>query len=376
MTSRVLIAGAGIAGPALAFWLHRAGFAVTVVEKAPRLRPGGQAVDLRGVAREVAARMGLDEEIRRASIHTAGFSTVDAAGATLTSMRADEWNGDGQIAEIEILRGDLAGALHAATAGDVGYVFGDRITALHEGPDGVTVTFARSAQRMFDLVIGADGLHSGVRALAFGEDPGCVRHLGVYVAYWSAPNHLGLQDWALAYYEPESSAGIRPVHGNRESIVYVSFRSPELAAADQRDAAQQKGLVRERAAGMGWEVPTLLAGLDDAPDFYFDSCSQVVLDSWARGRVGLLGDAAFSPSPLTGQGTSLALVGAYVLAGELAMSGDDLAAGLATYERRMRDWVQETQRIGREGADDSTLLAVANGFTLPDYPNLRGRSAA
>ena len=272
--------------------------------------------------------MGLDEDIRRASIHTVGFSMVDADGAVLGSQRADESNGDGRLAEIEILRGDLAGVLHDATAPDVEYVFGDRVTGLQETPDGVMVTFAHAAPRRVDLLIGADGVHSGVRSLAFGDDPGTVRHLGVYVAYWSAPNHLGLRDWALAHEGPELSAGIRPVHGNREAIVYLSFRSPELAV-DHRDVAAQKQLLRERAAGMGWEVPVLLAGLDDAPDFYFDSCSQVVLESWHRGRVGLLGDAAFSPSPLTGQGTSLALVGAYVLAGELAAAGPDLGAGLA-----------------------------------------------
>jgi 2-polyprenyl-6-methoxyphenol hydroxylase-like FAD-dependent oxidoreductase len=209
-----------------------------------------------------------------------------------------------------------------------------------------------------------------VRTLAFGDDPGTVRHLGVYAAYWSAPNHLGLRDWALAHDGPELSAGIRPVRGNREAIVYLAFRSPELAV-DYRDVAAQKQLVRERAAGMGWEVPVLLAGLDDAADFYFDSFSQVVLESWHRGRVGLLGDAAFSPSALSGQGTSLALVGAYVLAGELAAAGADLGAGLAAYEHRMRDWVERTQRMGREGTDAETLQAVANGFALPDYPALR-----
>lgn len=122
---------------------------------------------------------------------------------------------------------------------------------------------------------------------------------------------------------------------------------------------------------MGWEVPGLVAQLDDAPDFYFDSCSQVLLDSWSRGRVGLLGDAAYCPSPLTGQGTALAVVGAYVLAGELAAAGDDHRAGLVRYEQRLRDWVLATQQMGRDGADGDALLAVANGFDLPDYPDHR-----
>jgi 2-polyprenyl-6-methoxyphenol hydroxylase-like FAD-dependent oxidoreductase len=367
---RVLVVGAGIAGPALAFWLTRTGVDVTVVEKAPRPRPGGQAVDLRGPAREVAVRMGLHVQIRRAGLRTPDLCVVDADGNVRTSVRAEDAHGDGRIAEIEILRGDLARVLRDATSRDARYVFGTRATGLQEASDGVTVTFAQGEPQRYDLVIGADGLHSEVRASVFGEDPGCVRHLGVYVAYWSAPNHLGLEDRAVAHEDAGRSVGIRPVRGNREAIVYVAFRSPELALA-HGDVAAQKQLVREHAAGMRWEVPTLLAGLDDAPDFHLDPCSQVVLDSWSRGRVGLLGDAASSPSPLTGQGTSLALVGAYVLAGELAAAGGDVAAGLAAYEQRLRPWTERTQQMGREGADDTTLHTVATSFTLPEYPRLR-----
>lgn len=360
---RVLISGAGVAGPALAFWLHRSGFDVTVVERTPRPRPGGQAVDLRGPAREVAARMGLTGEIRRAALRATEVRIVDAAGAPVATVLPGE-AGDGRVAEVEILRGDLSRVLRDAA--DVPYVFGDRITALRQASDVVTATFARGGRGEYDLVIGADGVRSGVRALAFDRDPGCVHPMGVHVAYWSAPDPLGLDGCALAHEEAGRSIGIRPVPGERRTVVYVAFPAPPLGP-DPGDVAAQKRLVHERAAGMGWEAPALLATLDDAGDFYLDPCSQVVLDSWSRGRIGLLGDAAFSPSPLSGQGTSLALVGAHVLAGELVSAGDP-AAGLAAYERRLRPWVERTQRMGREGADDATLTAVANGFDLPDHP--------
>ena len=193
--------------------------------------------------------------------------------------------------------------------------------------------------------------------------------MGTCIGLWSVPNHLGLEDWALAYNESGCSAGIRPVHQNREAIVYVSFPSDEIRF-DYRDVAAQKQLVRQRTAGMGWEVPLLVAQIDEAPDFYFDTCSQVLLDSWSRGRIGLVGDAAFCPSPLTGQGTSLAFVAAYVLAGELASAAGDYSAGLAAYERRMREWVLDTQLMGREGNADSRLGAVANAFALPHYSSM------
>jgi 2-polyprenyl-6-methoxyphenol hydroxylase-like FAD-dependent oxidoreductase len=358
----ILVSGASIAGPTLAFWLRHFGFAVTVVEKAPGLRPGGQAVDLRGVARTLAVRMGLDEQIRAAATRTLGFSIVDGDRNELSSMRPEDHDGDGQIAEIEILRGDLARVLYDATSNDVEYLFGDRITGLTERTDDVLVDFASGSQRPFDLVIGADGLHSAVRAQAFGTEADFVHHLGTYLAFWSVPNYLGLQDWALAYNEAGRSAGIRPVHGNTEAIVYFSFQS-EAIDYDYRDVEQQKQLVRDRTAGMGWEVESLVGRIDESPDFYFDSCAQVRMDSWSRGRIGLIGDAAFCPSPLTGQGTSLAMVGAYVLARELATADGDFVAGLASYEARMRDWVLRTQRLV-EGSED--LVAVANGFELPD----------
>src|SRR3954449_9790579 len=194
---RVLVTGASIAGPALAYWLSRRGAEVTVVEQAPGLRPGGQAVDARGGAKEVIRRMGLDTAVRAVCTDTAGAYTVDADGTVLETFRADDNDGDGYISEIEILRGDLAQVLYDDTRDGVEYVFGDRIAELTQDADGVDVVFAGGERRRFELVIGADGLHSSLRAMVFGPRERFVRHLGLVLAFYSVPNEFGLDRWFL-----------------------------------------------------------------------------------------------------------------------------------------------------------------------------------
>ncbi|MEU7067280.1 FAD-dependent monooxygenase [Streptomyces sp. NPDC046161] len=385
---RVLVAGASIAGPALAHWLCRRGAAVTVVERAPELRPGGQAVDARGVAREVIGRMGLDAAVRAACTDTAGAHTVDAAGQVLETFRADDDGGDGFIADIEILRGDLSRVLYDATRDGVEYVFGDRIAELAQDADGVDIVFAGGNRRRFDLVVGADGLHSELRAMVFGPHERFLRHLGHMLAFYSVPNEFGLDRWLLEYQDHESgrSALLRPIQDATRAMAMFYCASADFAI-DHRDVAAQKRLLRERMEGLGWLAPDILAHLDDTPDFYLDQVAQVVMDRWSSGRVGLLGDAAFSSSPMSGQGTGLALVGAYLLAGELAAAEWEPDAGFGRYEARMRSFVEANQEIGRlnarsrdvpgpdaEPRPDFTgewfteLVGRAiNGVELPDY---------
>lgn len=315
--TRVLVTGASIDGPALAHWLVRRGAEVTVVERAPGLRPGGQAVDARGVTKEVIRRMGLDAAVRAARTETAGAYTVDANGTVLETFRADDDGGDGYISEIEILRGDLSRVLYDDTRDGAEYLFGDRIAELTQDADGVDVVFAGGDRRRFDLVIGADGLHSALRAMVFGPRERFIRHLGQALAFYTVPNEFGLERWLIDYQEPGRSAGLRPIPDATKAMAMFSFTAADLDV-DYRDVEAQKRLLRERMAGMEWLTPRILAHLDDSPDFYLDQVAQVVMDRWSSGRVGLLGDAAFSSSPLSGQGTGLALVGAYLLAGELA----------------------------------------------------------
>lgn len=341
----VLISGAGIGGPALAYWLRRYGHDVTVVERAPGLRAGGQAVDLRGAARGVAERMGIMPEVRAATVPEEGFGYVNAAGKVVVRMPAELFGGEGIVAEIEILRGDLARVLHEATRRQTEYLFGNSIASLTQHDGGVHVTFEQGPARTFDLVIGADGVHSRVRALAFGDESEFVRPLGAYASYFTVPDYYegGPDDsWLLFYSVPgRRVAGIRPEHG-RDAQAMFSFASPPLRY-DRADVDQQKRLVAEAFAGVGWQVPRLLAAMRDTPEFYFDLYGQVHLDRWSRGRVALLGDAGYSPSPLTGLGTSLALVGAYVLAGELATA--DHSTAFDRYEQRLRGYVQQCQKL-------------------------------
>jgi 2-polyprenyl-6-methoxyphenol hydroxylase-like FAD-dependent oxidoreductase len=387
---RVLVAGARSAAPPAAHWLRRWGAEVTVVERAPELRPGGQAVDARGVAKEVIGRMGLDAAVRAACTDTAGAHTVDADGQVLETFHADDDGGDGFIADIEILRGDLSQVLYDDTRDGVEYIFGDRIAELAQDMDGVDVVFAGGDRRRFDLVIGADGLHSELRAMVFGPHERFLRHLGHVLAFYSVPNEFGLDRWLLEYQDQESgrSALLRPIQdATRAMAMFYSATASADFDVDYRDVPAQKRLLRERMAGLGWLVPDILAHLDDTPDFYLDQVAQVVMDRWSSGRVGLLGDAAFSSSPMSGQGTGLALVGAYVLAGELAAAEWDPDTGFARYEARMRSFVEANQEIGRlnarsrevpgpdaEPRPDFTsewfteLVGRAiNGIELPDY---------
>ncbi|MEU7141544.1 FAD-dependent monooxygenase [Nocardia sp. NPDC046473] len=381
---RVLVAGASIAGPALAHWLRRWGAEVTVVERAPELRPGGQAVDARGVAKDAIRLMGLDAAVRAACTDTAGAHTVDADGNVLETFRADDNGGDGYIAEIEILRGDLSQVLYDDTRDGVEYIFGDRIAELTQDADGVDVVFAGGDRRRFDLVVGADGLHSALRAMVFGPHEQFVRHLGLVLAFYSVPNEFELDRWLLDYQESGRSASLRPIRDATRAMAMFSFPSADFDV-DYRDIEAQKRLLREHIADLGWLTPDILAHLDDTPDFYLDQVAQVVMDRWSSGRVVLLGDAAFSASPMSGAGTGLALVGAYLLAGELAAAGWDPEAGFASYERQMRPFVEANQEIGRlhtrsrDGSESEPDIDFAgewftelleraiNGVELPDY---------
>ena len=343
----VLISGAGVAGQALAYWLRRFGFTPVVVERAPAPRDGGQAVDVRGAAIEVARRTGILDAARAARTGTRGMSYVSSTGKRLASV--DGAFGVIDPEDVEIIRGDLVSILYEAAGSDVEYIFDDSVSSLTEGADGVTVTFERSAPRTFHLVVGADGLHSRVRGLAFGPEGRFLRHLGLYLSVFTIPNDLELDHWQLIYVTPGKSVTVTSARGNREARAIFFFASGPLDY-DYRDRGQQQELLAAAFAGAGWEVPRLLTAMREAPDFYFDSVSQVRLDSWSAGRVALVGDAGYCPSPLSGQGSSLALVGAYVLASELRAADGDHRDAFAGYQRRLRDFVERNQQIATGNA--------------------------
>jgi 2-polyprenyl-6-methoxyphenol hydroxylase-like FAD-dependent oxidoreductase len=327
----VLISGASIAGPALAGLLTRYGRTVTVVERAPALRPGGQSVDFKGAThRTVLERMGILDDVLARQTGGQDQTIVDAAGRARAVIPGEFTGGD-----IEIRRGDLAEILSAHSGCE--YLFGDTITSLTETADGVDVTFAHAEPRRFDLVVGADGIHSNVRRLAFGPERGYVRYLGYHYALAELGEDIADGD-AVMYNEPGRMAAV----GGPKASAFFVFASPELDY-DRTDTGRQRQLLMDAYRGGGWRLPELTARIPQAREFYLDSLSRVTIDHYARGRVVLLGDAAYG-NTLGGFGTGLAVVGAYVLAGELLEAGGDHRVAFARYEQLMRDYAKVSQR--------------------------------
>ena len=250
--------------------------------------------------------------------------------------------------ELEILRGDLATLLYEKTRDDVEYLFGDSITGIEEREDGVEVGFEQAAPRRFDLVVGADGLHSNLRSLVFGAESAFLHDLGYYVAIFTTENHLNLDHSGRIYSSPGKTVGVTSARDNSEAKALFYFASAPLAY-DRRDSAQQRKILADAFSAGGWEIPRLLRSAADAPDFYFDSVSQIRMDGWSRGRAVLVGDAGYCPSPLSGMGTGLALVGAYVLAGELKAAAGEHRSAFARYGEEMRGYVEVCQKQGRDG---------------------------
>jgi 2-polyprenyl-6-methoxyphenol hydroxylase-like FAD-dependent oxidoreductase len=341
----VLISGASVAGPVLAFWLNRYGFRTTIVERAPALRPGGYAVDFRGASMRVLERMNLLAEVQRRQTRIGAITIVDRDNKKVASMPDGFTSG-----ELEILRGDLARVFHEATRHTTEYIFDDSIAGLEDTAEGVDVTLLRGGRRRFDLVVGADGLHSGVRSLVFGDETNFIRHLGYYVSIFTVPNYLNLKRSGLYYGTLGKKVGIFSGKDDDEAKASFFFASQPLEY-DRRDVEQQKSILREEFAQDGWEVPRLIELMNQAPDFYLDSVSQVKMDRWSKGRSVLLGDAAYCASPLSGMGTGMAVVGAYVLAGELMEAEGNPGVAFERYERLMRGFVKQCQEIADGGTD-------------------------
>jgi 2-polyprenyl-6-methoxyphenol hydroxylase-like FAD-dependent oxidoreductase len=343
---RVLISGASVAGPVLAYWLNRFGFQPTVVERTEQVRfgTGGHAVDLFGPALQIMNWMDVLPQVEAARTHTEIISFI-RKGHRPIGVPAELGSEGVSQQHVEIMRGELAKIVYEAGCDEIDYVFGNSIKSLQEHAHGINVVFSNGSHREFDLVVGADGLHSITRRLAFGEEHAFLHFLGGYLAVFTVPNYLDLHQQMLGYGDVGRTAAIYPVRDTGEARVLFLWRTPGQHDFDRHDATAQRQLIRNPFGDMGWEVPRLLAELEHADDLYLDSISTIVMDSWTRGRVSLVGDAGYSPGPAVGGGTSLAVVGAYVLASELAAASGDHVRGLAAYEHVMRPAVQQSQRI-------------------------------
>jgi 2-polyprenyl-6-methoxyphenol hydroxylase-like FAD-dependent oxidoreductase len=369
----VLVSGASIAGLATAYWLGHQGYSVTVVERHDGPRPGGQAIDVRGPALGILDRMGVLQAAEDKKTRMRGASFVDRDGNELS--RDTESTPTGGIIDnpdIEILRDDLVDVLRGSLGPDVEFVFGDSITGLDDRGNAVAVRFERAEARDFDLVIGADGLHSNVRRLAFGPEEQFIKPLGTHLAIFTVPNFLQLDYWQVFHQSDTTMAAVYSARGNSEARAMLGFMDTALRN-DYRDTEAQFAELERRMSGDGWVRPQLLEYMRKAPDFYFDELAQIIMDHWSRGRVGLVGDAAHCSSPMSGQGTSLALLGAYILAGELKGANGDHGRGFANYDAEFRGYVERNQRLVDDDVPDGAPIApsefyeVIHSIELKDY---------
>lgn len=337
----VAISGAGMAGAALAYWLHRTGHTPTLVEQAPKFRTGGYVIDFWGVGYQVAKRMDIEDRIRAAGYQIERLRSVGSSGKIKTDVNVDVFRGILGDDFTSLPRGDLAAAIYSTIDGKVETIFADSITAIDQHSGGVRLAFCTSPPRDFDLVIGADGLHSNVRGLAFGAERNYEHYLGCKVAAWVVDGYRPRDDLSYVTYNiPGRQVGRFALRGDRTMFLFI-FRAEHDRVGGVGETPKDQ--LRNAFDGAGWECREILATLDDVDDLYFDVVSQIRMDSWSRDRVLLIGDAAGCISLLGGEGTGLAMTEAYVLAGEFERAGGDHRRAFEAYEARLRPFVESKQ---------------------------------
>ncbi|EED17138.1 monooxygenase, putative [Talaromyces stipitatus ATCC 10500] len=398
MTSlKVLICGGGCAGPALAYWLSKCGHQVVVVERFPSLRASGAQIDLRAQGIEIVKRMGLLDVIRTKLVDEVGFSFVDSQGRVKATIMANKSGKGAQslTSEFEIMRGDLVRVLYDATKDNVKYVFGKKVEYHEQDEQQVMVYFSDGSSDYFDLLVGADGQGSRIRqAILTPPNTNPYKRLGVHIAYYFVPRTQDDTDTSHMYHCAGGRVIMRRSHNQEQSQVYLFLRdgSEELQSLSKAPLEQQKEFWSQRFADAGWQAPRFLGDIKTTDNFYCQEVVQVRINSWYKGRVVLLGDAAHCASPFSGMGTTGGFVGAYVLAGEINRHRDDLAQAFANYEEKLRPFVNELQKMSPTGVRlfaPETQWAIRwlcilripdllarissdekGGWKLPDYPEL------
>ena len=345
---QVLISGAGIAGPTLAFWLKKYGIAPTLVEAAPALRTSGYVIDFWGLGYDIAEKMGLLSDIARLGYRTQELRIVDDSGRRLSGFGGELFRELTGGRYITLGRSDLSNLIYDRISKSCEIIFGDSIVGLREAGAEVQVQFEHGGERRFDLVIGADGLHSRVRKLVFGPQDRYEKDLGYRVAAFETAGYRPRNELVyLVHSAPGRQVGRFALHDDRTLFLFIFASRGE---PEPHGVAAQKAILRKVFEGDGWELPRILRALDTCDDFYFDRVSQIGMAAWSRGRIALVGDAAFCVSLLAGQGSALAMTAAYVLAGELATSQGRPRDAFDRYEERLRPFILTKQRAAKRFA--------------------------
>ncbi|WP_115700680.1 tetracycline destructase [Legionella sainthelensi] len=381
---KILVIGAGIAGPAICYWLSRFGFSPVLIEKYASIRKGGQALDVRGIATHIAKEMGIYDQIygMRTRIECGRF--VDSSGKILHEEHGEKF-GFRQDDEVEILRGDLVDIL-MKTIADVPCYFNQSIISIQQNSDHVTVNFKDGQVEHYDLVIAADGIHSATRRMVFDTNEYQLIHLGAYLSTFTIPNYLNLRHIDL---ECEANHKLVSINSDNDpEIARAGFMFPsQHILKDIRDEHEQKQFLCDTFRDFGWETQNILNRMPESDDFYFDAITQVKMNSWTKGRIALVGDASYCPSPLSGQGNNLAFVGAYILAGELKAADGNYMQAFTRYNALLRPFVDASQEFGvwvsksflvedevskgiaeeRSNRTLAMIKSVSNAITLPQY---------
>lgn len=340
----ILISGAGIAGPTLAYWLLRRGFTPTIVEQAPGPRAGGYVIDFWGVGWEVAERMELIPRLRRDGYRMKEVRLVNESGRAVARLDVEVFRKAAGDRFTSIHRGDLAKGIYSLVDGKVETIFGDSVVSIQQDSDGVDVGFRRAPARRFDLVVGADGLHSNVRQLVFGNECRFERYLGYCAASFNAPNYPVREEGVyVSYALPGRQLGRYPLRDGRTTFFFVFIEPPNRNGC-RLGRSEHKAELQRAFGEAGWECPEILDAMNSSDDLFFDAVSQVRMEQWSLGRVALLGDACFCPSLLAGQGSALAMAGAYLLAAELEAAGGDYTVAFERYQTRFKPFIDQKQK--------------------------------
>ena len=381
---KILVIGAGIAGPMICYWLKKYGFNPTLIERSEQLRTGGYAIDIRGIAVDIVKKMGIYDDIyaKRTSLLSKRY--VDADGQTLSEEHGEKASFR-EDNDVEIVRGELVNILLQAIP-DVPCHFHKEIISLTQKDQFVEVTFKDGQIERYDLVMAADGLHSSTRKMTFSNEDCQLFNLGSYISIFSIPNYLHLNRTEVSFVKDQKFIGMNSDKNSYRALVCFAFRTKKVLSGIANERGQKKCL-RDLFYDLGWESNKILDLMNDSDDFYFDSIAQIKMDSWTKGRVALLGDAGYCASPLSGQGTNLAIVGAYILAGELKSAEGDYSMAFKRYNELMRPFVDATQDLGvwvgesflaedevstdiieqRSSVITEKIKAAANAISLPDY---------